>query len=85
MLAMRHLTSTTVAIAVLALLLSTFAFAADEPKLPPAEGQAKERLNTSPRHGEWVEIAVPGSDAKMKAFVVYPERKDKAPVVIVIQ
>jgi len=30
-------------------------------------------------------VAVAGSEKKMKAFVVYPERKDKAPVVIVIQ
>src|SRR5438046_8745739 len=42
----------------------------------------KERLNSSPRHGEWVDIK---SGARtLKAFVVYPERKDKAPVVIVI-
>jgi carboxymethylenebutenolidase len=80
---MRHLTPT--AVAALALLFSTFAFAADQPALPPGEKEAKARLDASPRHGEWVEIAVPGSDAKMKAFVVYPERKEKAPVVIVIQ
>jgi carboxymethylenebutenolidase len=38
----------------------------------------------SPRHGEWIDIAVPDSDVKIKTFVVYPERKEKAPVVIVI-
>jgi carboxymethylenebutenolidase len=80
---MRHPTPT--AIAALALLFSTFAIAADQPALPPGEKEAKARLDASPRHGEWVEIAVPGSEAKMKAFVVYPERKEKAPVVIVIQ
>src|SRR4051812_21572302 len=79
---MRNLTP---AIAALALCLSSFAFAADQPKLPPGEKEAKARLDASPRHGEWVDIAVAGSDAKLKAFVVYPERKDKAPVVIVIQ
>jgi carboxymethylenebutenolidase len=42
----------------------------------------KERLNTSPRHGEWVEFK--SGDRTIKAFVVYPERKDKAPVVLVI-
>src|SRR2546421_12992371 len=42
----------------------------------------KERLNSSPRHGEWVEIKSGGRT--IKAFVVYPERKDKAPVVLVI-
>jgi carboxymethylenebutenolidase len=53
--------------------------------LPPGEKDAKARLDASPRHGEWAEIAVPGSDKKMKAYVVFPEVKDKAPVVIVIQ
>ena len=43
----------------------------------------KERLNNSPRHGEWVDIK-PG-DRTIKAFVVYPERKDKVPAVLVIQ
>src|SRR5436190_20058944 len=42
----------------------------------------RERLNSSPRHGEWVDIKSP--DRTIKAFVVYPERKDKAPVVLVI-
>jgi carboxymethylenebutenolidase len=42
----------------------------------------KDRLNSSPRHGEWVDIK---SGARtIKAFVVYPERKDKAPVVVVV-
>ena len=53
--------------------------------LPPGEKEAKARLDASPRHGEWAEIAVPGSDKKLKAYVVFPEVKDKAPVVIVIQ
>jgi carboxymethylenebutenolidase len=43
---------------------------------------AKARLNNSPRHGEWVEIR--SGDRTIKAFVVYPERKEKAPVVLVI-
>src|SRR5262249_39567953 len=43
----------------------------------------KERLNNSPRHGEWVDIK--SGVRTIKAFVVYPERKDKAPVMIVIQ
>jgi len=42
----------------------------------------KERLNNSPRHGEWVDIK---SGARtIKAFVVYPERKDKVPAVLVV-
>src|SRR3954452_17596925 len=42
----------------------------------------KERLNKSPRHGERAEYK--SGDRILKAFVVYPERKEKAPVVIVI-
>jgi carboxymethylenebutenolidase len=42
----------------------------------------RERLNKSPRHGEWVDIK--SGERTIKAFVVYPERKDKAPAVLVI-
>ena len=34
-------------------------------------------------HGEWVKFVNPGGDS-IRAYVAYPERKDKAPVVIVI-
>lgn len=47
-----------------------------------AQDWAKERLNKSPRHGEWVDLK--SGDRTIKAFVVYPERKEKTPVVIVI-
>jgi carboxymethylenebutenolidase len=53
-------------------------------QLAPGAEQAKERLNSTPRHGEWAEISVPTTTTKLRAWVVYPERKDKAPVVIVI-
>ncbi len=43
----------------------------------------KDRLNSSPRHAEWVDIK--SGDHTIKAFVAYPERKDKAPAVLVIQ
>jgi carboxymethylenebutenolidase len=43
----------------------------------------KDRLNNSPRHSEWVDIR--SGDHTIKAFVVYPERKDKAPVMVVTQ
>jgi carboxymethylenebutenolidase len=68
-------------------LIFTMALAAyaAEPQLPPTEQNAKEALNKSPRHGEWVDITVPNSKVPLKAFIVYPERKDKAPVVLVIQ
>src|ERR1700758_1795844 len=42
----------------------------------------RDRLNSSPRHGEWVDLK--SGDRTIKAFVVYPERKDKAPAVLVI-
>jgi carboxymethylenebutenolidase len=48
----------------------------------PAQDWAKTRLEKSPRHGEWVEFK--SGDRNIKAFVVYPERKDKAPLVLVI-
>jgi carboxymethylenebutenolidase len=47
-----------------------------------AQEWAKSRLNESPRHGEWVEYK--SGERTIKAFVVYPERKEKAPVVMVI-
>ena len=47
-----------------------------------AQDWAKPRLNASPRHGEWVEFK--SGERTLKAFVVYPERKEKAPVVLVI-
>src|SRR5436190_19178139 len=80
--------------AALMLLLSSFAFAADpapaaagasgKSSLPPGEGEAKQRIEKSPRHGEYVDIQVPGGRAPLRSYVVYPERKEKAPVVIVI-
>jgi carboxymethylenebutenolidase len=48
----------------------------------PAQDWAKARLEKSSRHGEWVDFK--SGDRTIKAFVVYPERKEKAPVVLVI-
>lgn len=67
---------------VLALLAGT-APAARGQGLPPGEDSAVARLNASPRHGEWVTYDAGGGDS-VKAWVVYPERHDKAPVVVVI-
>jgi carboxymethylenebutenolidase len=47
-----------------------------------AQDWARESLNKSPRHGEWVTIK--NGDRSIQAFVVYPERKEKAPAVVVI-
>src|SRR5580698_5433813 len=47
-----------------------------------AQDWAKAKLEKSPRHGEWVSIK--HGDRTVQAFVVYPEVKGKAPVVLVI-
>lgn len=61
---------------------SLWAFQGSTPPLPPGEAQARERLNSSPRHGEWARVK-DGQDT-IRAWLVYPERSDKAPVVVVI-
>jgi carboxymethylenebutenolidase len=61
---------------------ATTVIAADVPSLPPSEDEAKDRLNHSPRHGELVTIDVGGT--RVRAWLVHPERKEKAPVVLVI-
>ena len=58
--------------------------AARDEALPPGAEQAQDALNASPRHGEWVDVKVPGETTPVRSWIVYPERKDKAPVVIVI-
>ena len=52
--------------------------------LPPSAEQAKAALDSSPRHGEYVDVPMAGGPA-IKTWVSYPERMDKAGVVIVIQ
>jgi carboxymethylenebutenolidase len=47
-----------------------------------AQDWAKQRLNKSPRHSEWVDLK--HGDRTVKTFVVYPEVKTKAPVILVI-
>lgn len=55
-----------------------------DPSLPASEATAKAALDSSPRHGDWVDIKVEGSEKPVRTWIVYPEKKDKAPVVIVI-
>lgn len=43
---------------------------------------ARERVDKSPRHREWV--TVKHGDRSVETFVVYPEAKNKTPVVLVI-
>ncbi len=47
-----------------------------------AQDWAREKLEKSPRHGEWVKVD--NGTRKVEAFVVYPEVKDKAMAVVVI-
>lgn len=45
--------------------------------------EIKDKLEKSPRHGEWVEITI-AKDRKLNAFIVFPEVKEAATSVIVI-
>lgn len=47
-----------------------------------AQDWAKKKLDGSPRHQEWVKVK--NGNREVSCFVVYPERKDKAPVVVLI-
>ncbi len=51
--------------------------------LPASEETAKAALEKSPRHGEYVDVKGPDG-TPIRTWVVYPERKDKAGVVLVI-
>ena len=53
-----------------------------DPNLPASEETAKAALEASPRHGEYVDVKVNGGP--VRTWIVYPERKDKAGVVILI-
>lgn len=41
-------------------------------------------LDAVTTHGEWVYLKKPGQSDSIRAYVAYPERKDRAPAVIVI-
>ena len=47
-----------------------------------AQQWARESVEKSPRHREWVQVKY--GNRVVDAFVAYPERKDNAPVVVVI-
>jgi carboxymethylenebutenolidase len=51
--------------------------------LPAGAADAMERLADSPRHAEWVTVEAGAGDS-VRAWVVYPERSDPAPVVLVV-
>src|SRR6476660_2855229 len=43
---------------------------------------ARERISNSPRHSEWVTVKHEGRS--VETLIVYPESKDKRPVVLII-
>ena len=48
----------------------------------PAQDWTRDRLEKSPRHGEWVTVA--HGERKVKCFITYPEVQDRATAVVVI-
>ena len=66
------------------LLQATLTTSPSGANLPPSEDDAHAALEKTTRHGEYVDIKLPGSQTSIRTWVVYPERKEKAPVVIVI-
>jgi carboxymethylenebutenolidase len=66
--------------------LTLFALLIASPALPQAlpagADDARAALDASPRHGEWATVRL-GPDS-VRAWIVYPERADRAPVVLVI-
>jgi carboxymethylenebutenolidase len=50
--------------------------------LPAGASDVVQRLASSPRHAEWVMVRTGGDS--VRAWVVYPERRERAPVVVVI-
>lgn len=73
----------------LALALAWTAPIREEAALPADAEAAADRLAASPRHGEWIEIsegqgASGGWHDTVRAWITYPERATRAPVVIVI-
>lgn len=68
----------------LALLLALAAPAQAQEQAPPAGDEAASRLQSSPRHGEWVTVPAGQGAGDVTAWLVYPERPDNAPVVVVV-
>ena len=52
--------------------------------LPPGEKEARAVLDKSRRHGEWVDVSYDDNKVPIRSWIVFPERNDKAPVIIII-
>ena len=63
---------------------SLLSFVAYATALPPSGDAASEALAESPRHGESVAVPRGDGESPIVTYVAYPERAEKAPVVIVI-
>jgi carboxymethylenebutenolidase len=68
--------------AITAALIATLSAPAMAQSLPPSGEQANARLAESTRRAEWVTIMA-GSDS-VRAWVVYPEQRENAPVVVAV-
>jgi carboxymethylenebutenolidase len=68
-------------IALLSVFVGACATVPPAPGGPSATGPS-ERLEATPRHDEWIEIA--NGAKKIRAYVVHPERSTPAPVVVLI-
>ena len=55
-----------------------------DPHLPAAEEAAKAALDASPRHGEYVDVPVAPGHVPIRTWIVYPERRDRAGVVLIV-
>jgi len=65
-------------------MLFVFVMAQEKNSIPPGEENALSVLNSSSRHGEWIEIPYKGNSVPLRSWIVYPERKGKATVIIII-
>jgi carboxymethylenebutenolidase len=52
--------------------------------LPAGEENAKAVLDSTPRHGEMVDVPLAEGSAPIRTWIVYPEKKEKAGVVLII-
>jgi carboxymethylenebutenolidase len=64
------------------LLAPALALLGQEPPAKKPADPVKQRLESSPRHHEWVDVK--NGDRTVRCFVVYPESKDKVAAVLVI-
>ena len=70
-------------VALLTLAIPLLALAQETTAIPPGEDGAAARLDHSPRHGEWIDIPY-AEKTPLRGWIAYPERSDKAPVVVII-